>query len=111
MRVREIMTQPVVTVREEATLEEVARVMLEGRIGGVPVVDAQGRVRGIITESDFAAKERGVPFSTFRWPQVLGQWLPREGIEQVYRAARAMTAKEVMTADVVTAEETDSVEE
>jgi CBS domain-containing protein len=111
MRAQEIMTQPVVTVTEDATLEEVARVMLRHRIGGVPVVDARGRLRGIITESDFAGKEEHFPFSTFRWAEVLGRWLPQEGIEQIYQAARATPAKRIMTTDVVTATENDPVEE
>jgi CBS domain-containing protein len=111
MKVREIMVQPVVTVREDATLEETARLLLERRIGGVPVVNAQGGLCGILTESDFAAKERGFPFATFRWPQVLGQWLPREGVERIYQAARTRTVREVMTPEPVTVKEDDPVEE
>ena len=95
MIVRELMAQPVVVVREDATLEEVARTLLERRIGCVPVVNGRGELAGIVTESDFAAKERGFPFSPFsmyRHPQVLGRWLPREGVERIYREARTMTA-------------------
>ena len=40
MQIREFMTQPVVTVYEDISLEEVARTMLEHHIGGVPVVNA-----------------------------------------------------------------------
>jgi CBS domain-containing protein len=105
------MTQPVVTVSENATLEEIARIMLEHRIGGVPVVDAQGRLRGIVTESDFAGREEHFPFTTVRWLQVLGRWLGKERIEQIYQAARAMTAKEIMTVDLITVNETDPVEQ
>jgi CBS domain-containing protein len=110
MKVRDIMTQPVVTVPEDTSLEQVARTMLERRIGCVLVVDETGELSGILTESDFAARSRGFPFSTFRWPQVFGQWLPREGLEQIYAAARTMTAREVMTTDVVTVTEDDGVE-
>jgi CBS domain-containing protein len=111
MKAREIMTRPVVTVREDSTLDQVARTLLEHRIGGVPVVDAQGRIRGVITESDFAAKSQGFPFSTFRYPQVLGQWLPQGGLERIYQAARTMTAREIMTKDAVTVVEDDTLEE
>jgi CBS domain len=71
MQIREFMTQPVVTVYEDISLEEVARTMLEHHIGGVPVVNAQGKLSGIITVSDFAAKEQGFSFSTFRAPRCL----------------------------------------
>jgi CBS domain-containing protein len=105
------MTQPAVTAREDATLEEVARVMLARRIGGVPVVDARGRLRGIITEADFAGREEQYPFSTFRWLEVFGRSPEAEGIEAIYRQARARHASEIMTADVVTVSENDPVEQ
>jgi CBS domain-containing protein len=111
MKAREIMIQPVVSVREDSTLDEVARTLLERRIGGVPVIDDRGRLCGLVTESDFAAKDRGFPFSTFRYPQVLGQWLPKAGLERIYQTARTMTAREIMTADVITVHEEDSLEE
>ena len=111
MKVREIMVQAVVLVRESATLEEIARIMLEKRIGCVPVTNDRGQLSGIITESDFTAKERGIPFSTYRAPQILGQWMTKEGIERVYEAARTMTAREIMTARVLTVSEDQSVEE
>jgi CBS domain-containing protein len=109
MKAREIMLQPVVTVREDDSLEEVARTMLQHRIGCVPVVNHLGELGGIITQPDFAAKEKGIPFSTFRAPQVLGQWLTSEGVERIYGAARQMTAREIMRTQVVTVTEEDSV--
>ncbi len=114
MIVRELMVQPVIVVREGTTLEEVARTLLERRIGCVPVVDAQGRLTGIVTESDFAAKEQGIPFcafSIYRHPQVLGEWLPREGVDRLYRQARTMTAKDIMSTQVVTASDDEPIEE
>jgi CBS domain-containing protein len=47
----EIMTRNVVTVTPDTSIMEVARLLLEHRIGGVPVVE-DGRVVGVITESD-----------------------------------------------------------
>jgi len=52
MRVREIMTSPVVSCSETAHLNDVARAMWECDCGSVPVVDADGRLRGIITDRD-----------------------------------------------------------
>jgi CBS domain-containing protein len=110
MKVKEIMVQPVTVIGEDTALAEIARLLLEQRIGCVPVVDAQGRLKGIITESDFTAKERGVPFSTFRAPQLFGQWVTPRGIEKIYDAARALTAREIMSAPVITVTEDDAVE-
>jgi nucleotide-binding universal stress UspA family protein/predicted transcriptional regulator len=107
--VRDIMNVPVVVVREDATLEEVARTLLEHHIGAVPVVDAQGRLRGIITESDFTAKERGLPFSAFRAPQLFGEWVSPSAIARIYQAARDRQARSIMTSPVVTATEDESI--
>jgi CBS domain-containing protein len=111
MQIRYFMTQPVVTVCEDTMLEEVARTMLEQHIGGVPVVNAQGKLSGIITVSDFAAKEQGFSFSTFRAPQVFGHWLGGEPLEQIYAMARQMTVRDVMSPHVITLTEEQSVEE
>lgn len=52
LKVEKIMTQNPVTVGAEATIGEAARLMLENRISGLPVVDQAGTLVGIITESD-----------------------------------------------------------
>lgn len=104
------MSQPVITVREDTSLEQVARTILENHVGGVPVVDSDGEIIGIITETDFSAKEQSVPFSTFTAPQVLGQWLSQNEIENIYQASRYRRADEIMTRHVAVLSESDSVE-
>lgn len=52
LTIKEIMTPNPITVRTTNTVGEAAKVMLENRIGGVPVVDERGKLAGIITESD-----------------------------------------------------------
>jgi CBS domain-containing protein len=111
MKVSEIMSHPVITVREEATLEEVARIMLDHKFGSVPVVDEQGTMIGLITESDFAAKGKGIPFTTFELPQVFGHWMGKSGVEQMYERAREISAADTMTRDVITVEEAATIEE
>ncbi|MGH0034974.1 MAG: CBS domain-containing protein [Myxococcota bacterium] len=51
--VKEVMTSDVRTVAPDATLEEAGRRMLEHKIGALVVTDAEGRLVGILTESDF----------------------------------------------------------
>src|SRR5450756_2367078 len=57
--VRDVMTTPVITVRPDTPLKEVARVLVHHLISGVPVVDDVGRVVGLISETDFLVKEGG----------------------------------------------------
>jgi len=52
MKVRDIMTRPAVSVREDITLKEAAAIMADQRFSGVPVVNNEGRVVGVITEAD-----------------------------------------------------------
>lgn len=110
MQVKEIMSHPVIVVSEDDTLEHVARVLLDNNIGGVPVVDSAGLITGIITESDFGAKEKSIPFSTFRSAQVLGQWLSGSQIDKIYAAARDRRASEIMSRQVKVVSESDPVE-
>lgn len=51
LTVGEVMTKPVVTIEPGRPIEEAARLMLERRIGALPVVEA-GRLVGILTETD-----------------------------------------------------------
>lgn len=54
VKVQEIMTKQVVTVSPDAPIADVARILLERRIGGLPIVQ-QGRLLGIITKTDIIA--------------------------------------------------------
>jgi len=49
--VQQVMTRDVITVEEDAPLEEAARIMVDNKIGGLPVVRS-GKLVGIITETD-----------------------------------------------------------
>lgn len=85
--------------------------MLDKNIGCLPVVNGDGELCGIVTESDFTAKERGIPFSLYWFPQVLGDWMPKEGVERAYRAARTRTVSEIMSRKVVCVHPDDTLED
>lgn len=97
MKVRELMTQDVATVERETTLKEVARLLTERRISGVPVVDAGGAVVGVVSEADVLMKERGPghPAGRFSWLHE-----PRDQAAGAKLAAR--TAGEAMSSPAVT---------
>jgi len=65
MKLAEIMTQPPITVRDDATVDEVAARMIGQRVGCLPVVGPEGQLVGIVTPCDFGAKEGGCPFPPF----------------------------------------------
>ena len=59
MKVRDLMTSVVITVRPETSLKKVGTILARCGISGVPVVDADGRVIGVVSEGDILFKERG----------------------------------------------------
>jgi len=52
MKIREVMSSHVITIGLEKTIVTAALLMLEHRVSGLPVVDSEGRLSGIITEAD-----------------------------------------------------------
>ncbi len=110
MFVRQIMMTPVITVDEDCSLEEAAKIMLDHNIGGLPVVDSKGNLCGIVTESDFVAKEKGIPFSIYRFPQMFGEWMPQEHVERMYQAARRRSVREIMSENDITLTEAETIE-
>ncbi len=56
MIARDIMTHDVRTIHPDASAQEVARLLSQERISGVPVVDVKGKVIGIVTEADIISK-------------------------------------------------------
>ncbi|MDA2919328.1 CBS domain-containing protein [Desulfobacterota bacterium AH_259_B03_O07] len=110
MKVKEIMTEPVIVANETNTLEEIAQLMLDNRIGCLPIIGNEGRIVGIVTDTDFMAKEHAIPFSRYYAPQLFGKWMGKEGIEESYKAACSLEVKEIMSSPVVSVTEEDGVE-
>lgn len=111
MRASEFMTPRPITIDENATAADAARLMIDHRIDCLPVVDANGDLRGIVTSSDYATKEAAVPFSVMSAPQVFGRWLTESGIEAIYRSARETPIRTLMTSPAVTCGQTASLDE
>ncbi len=59
MRARELMSTPVVTIHPEASLKDLAELMVAHRVSGVPVVDRGGVLMGVVSESDVMEKIEG----------------------------------------------------
>ncbi len=55
---RDVMTREVFTIGPEASVEDLAKLLEEHRISGVPVLDAQGGLVGVVTQSDLVQRSR-----------------------------------------------------
>jgi CBS domain-containing protein len=110
MKVSEIMTAPVVTARESDTLAEVARLMLDHKIGCVPVVGGDGTVTGILTAFDFVPEEVHPPFTLAAWRGMFGLNIHGEPIHEIYERVRSRRAGEAMKGPPITVAEDDDVD-
>lgn len=109
MQARDVMTANVVRVRPDTRVEEIARLLLERRISGVPVVDAGGRILGIVTEGDLMRRPE---IQTERrrswWLAFFADARDRAG---EYAKTHGSRAEDVMTRNVVTVAEDTSLAE
>jgi len=97
MRVEDVMTKSPWTVRPDTSLKEVAEILVGQNISGVPVVDSESRVVGVVSEGDILLKETGGVGSERGF---LARLLSFEPLEELKLDAR--TAAEAMTAPAIT---------
>jgi CBS domain-containing protein len=101
MRVQDVMTRSVISVRPDTPLREVARVLDEHRISGVPVVDEAGTLLGVVSEADFLVEAQGGPAVVRRSP--IARLFGRDGDARSPGDRHfASTASELMTSPVIT---------
>jgi len=105
----DVMTKDVIAVRADTPLQEVARLLKERRIGGVPVIDGGGEVIGIVSDCDLFLKQKRVRRLGTHAPATFGQLIEPEDIAEIYERARRLTAADVMTEAAVTVEPQDQV--
>jgi CBS domain-containing protein len=107
MRAHQIMTRSVVTVRPDATILEAANTMLQHHVSGLPVVDAAGKLVGIVSEGDFIRRgEIGTQKKRSRWLSFL---MGADATQYVREHGRKVS--EVMTNDPLTIAEDATLEE
>lgn len=107
MRAHQIMTRSVITIAPDATILEAAKTMLQHHVSGLPVVDATGKLLGIVSEGDFIRRsEIGTPRKRGRWLKVL---LGDSAVDYVREHGRRVS--DVMTSDPVTITEDATLEE
>jgi CBS domain-containing protein len=95
MLVKDVMTRTVVTVAPSLPLQRAARVLVEHRVSGLPVVEER-RVVGVISQRDFVVKEQGVPAEPGRLARLRRRGRQIDAAKSVARTVRgAMTSPAV----------------
>lgn len=99
---RDIMTREVFTVPAEMPLDELARQFAEKRVSGFPVLGADGRIAGVVTETDLIHQNERLhiptTFALFDSVFVLGS---SKRLDEEVRRVAATTVEEIMTPDPV----------
>ncbi|MEW5762733.1 MAG: CBS domain-containing protein [Bacillota bacterium] len=100
---RDIMTTGVVTVGPDDEIEKAARLLVEHRISGLPVVDREGRVVGIISEADLVVQEKEIraPVFTVLLGSIIYLENPNRFLNELRRLA-ALRVGELMSRTVYT---------
>lgn len=105
IRARDIMTGKPVSVKRETPLRDVAKLMAERGVAGVPVTEDDGRVAGVISEKDFLSRMGGGDTQSFM--AIVAQCLKGKGC--VALPIRAKKAEDIMTTPAVTVNEDATV--
>lgn len=103
MKAKDVMTPNVISIEPDASVLEALRLMLQHQISGLPVVDPNGDLVGIVTEGDFLRRtETGTERKRPRWLEFL---VGPGTLARDYVRSHARRVSEVMTYDVVTVSE------
>ena len=102
LKVKDIMTTELITVLPETEVLQAAKLLLENRINGVPVVDKAGKLVGILCQSDLIAQQKKLPIpSFFTFMDGLFSLSSMKQIEKQVQKIAAITVAQAMTPNPV----------
>jgi CBS domain-containing protein len=111
MLAKEIMTKEVLTVSPQTSVQEVAKLLIEHKISGVPVVE-EGKLVGIVSEGDLIIKDTNLHIPSVI--NVLGSIIYLENpkkLEEEIKKITAVEVKDLMTKEVFTVQEDSDISE
>jgi CBS-domain-containing membrane protein len=108
----DIMTTKVITVKKETSLQDLARILYDNHINGVPVVDDEDRLIGIICESDLIRKDKKlhIPTVVSVFDAVFYLESPKK-LEKEIERINATQVEDLYTKDVLTIDEKTEIDE
>lgn len=109
MKAGDVMTRKVVSIRPNASIAEMVRLMLDNRISGLPVIDDHGALVGIVTEGDCLRRaETGTERKRPRWLEFL---IGPGRLAAEYIHSHSRKVAEVMTEPAITITEDAPLDE
>ena len=109
MKAEDVMTRDVISIDPTATVLQAARLMLQHHISGLPVVDKEGKLVGVLSEGDFLRRrETRTEHKRSRWLEFL---MGPGRIAAEYSHSHGSKVAEVMTTEVQTVDELTAIED
>ncbi len=112
LHAKEIMSTSVITAKPSMTVEELAKILVENRISGVPVLNDDGSLFGIVTENDLISQNKRLHIPTvlrlFDAYVMLGS---PGAMEKEFKKMAAATVGEICSREVITIAEEATIEE
>jgi CBS domain-containing protein len=109
---KDIMTEKVLTVRQDTPVNELAEILWKNKISGVPVVDDDGRVVSVVTESDLIDQNKKVHIPTMI--SILDSVIFLESSKKTEQEIRKMagnTVQDICAAELVSVSGDTSLDE
>jgi len=103
LKAKDIMTRTVITVSPDMEIVHAAKILLENRINGAPVMDETGKLVGILCQSDLIAQQKKLPIPSFF--TFLDGLIPLTSMKQIEKQVQkiaAVTVAQAMTPNPVT---------
>jgi CBS domain-containing protein len=112
LKAKDIMTRDVIVVRPETGIEELAKILVEHKISGAPVVNEDGEIIGIVTENDLISRNKRIHIPTFIRLFDAFIMLERPSkMEEEIKKMIATTVGDICTKNVITVSEDTPVED
>lgn len=112
MHAKDIMITDVICVRKEDTLTQVMSVLMKNHVGGVPVVDNDNQLVGMVTEKDLVTSENGLNISSYMEFMTSILLLDGKNPDTIdIQRFNSMTAQDIMSTHVYAVQPAATVEE
>lgn len=112
LKAKDIMVTEVMTATEDQTVDQIIQMLMDNNVSGLPVVDEEMHVVGIVTEGDliYRSKKLEIP----RYFTILDSYIFFDNTKKMEEQIHKMVGyrvKEIMTKDVITVDVEDTVED
>jgi CBS domain-containing protein len=112
LKVKDIMTKDIITVTPDTEVVKAAKILLEKRINGLPVVDDSGKLVGILCQSDLIAQQKSIPIPSLF--TLLDGFMPLKIMKRIDKEVEKIAAimvEQAMTPKPVTVDPDADIED